>query len=114
MGENFSNIKFKKHRQNENALHGIYEIDEDRYVSVCSGGESYGKLDKVEYWIMLSNRHGEWFNNIKSNFEVAYVDKKSGELLDNPNGQQVTGECTPKLVEEFIEKIKQSEGLLKM
>ena len=110
MGDIFSKIKFKKHRLHEDGVHGFYHLNEDRYVSVCSGGGSYGKLEKVEYWILLSNRHGEWFDNMKSTFEVAYVDGKSGELMSGPNGDVVKSECTPQVVEEIIEKIKQDEN----
>lgn len=111
MGENFSNIKFKKHSLHEDGVHGIYKIDDDRYVSVCSGGGSYGKLEKIDYWIFLSNRQNEWFDNIKSTFEVAYVDNTTKELLTGPNGNIIEGEVTPQVVEDLIEKIKQDTKL---
>jgi len=107
MGDIFDNIVFKQHRLHDDGVHGFYHLSDDRYVSVCSGGGSYGKLDKVDYWILVTNKHKGWSNNINSTFEVAYVDKLKGELLDGPNGETIKGECSVDYVEDFIKKIKQ-------
>lgn len=107
MGKNFGKIVFEKHRLHEDGVHGLYHIDEDRYVSVCTGGGSYGDMDKIDYWVLLTNKHDEWTNNLKSTFEVAFVNSKSGEIEDGPYGNQVEGKLTVELVEQFIEKVKQ-------
>ncbi len=105
MGENFTNIIFKKHRLNEKGLHGIYRIDDNQYVSICTGGDSYGKLYRVEYELFLAQLHGRWFKNIKSTFEVGLVTDDShlqASILSDLNQQDV---------EDYIKKIKQTYSL---
>lgn len=109
MFEIFESIRFREHRLHEDGVHGIYEIDDKSYVSVCSGGGSYGKLNKIDYWILVKNKHKGWSNHLKSTFEVAYVDRESGELMNGENGNVVSSELSPKDVEEIIKKIKQGE-----
>jgi hypothetical protein len=111
MGENFSKIKFKIHRLHEDGVHGFYELDKDHYLSVCSGGGSYGDLSKMDYWVLISNKHPQLLNKIESTFEVAVVNRKSNELMDGPNGDIVKGKCTLNDVEEIIKKVKQDMGL---
>ena len=109
MGENFSRIKFTEHGIHKDGLHGIYEIDEKTYVSVCTGGGAYSTLNKVDYWVLLANRHGEWSNSIKSTFEVAVVDRLNEDIVLF-EGEPVYSELNVESVEEIIEKIKHSKN----
>ena len=105
MGENFTNIVFNKHRLNEKGIHGIYELDDKNYISVCSGGDSYGDLYRVEYHVFLAQLHGKWFKNIKSTFEVALVIEREEEsIIDD---YDVMSGLTQQDVEDFIKKVKQ-------
>ena len=105
MGENFTDIVFKKHRLNEKGVHGIYTIDDKNYVSICTGGDSYGDLYRVEYELFLAQLHGRWFKNIKSTFEVALVGEYEEVSIANDYG--VKSGLSQQDVEEYIEKVKQ-------
>lgn len=108
MGENFTDIVFEKHRLNEKGVHGIYTIDDKNYVSICTGGDSYGDLYRVEYELFLAQLHGRWFKNIKSTFEVALVSECDEESIVDDYG--VKSGLSQKDVEEYIEKVKQKYG----
>lgn len=104
----FNNIKFEEHRLEGKGIHGIYPINENWYVSVCSGGGAYGDLNKYDRIALIDNDFSIWTNRIKSTFEVALCNKVQGdiELID---GEPIQTKLSVNDVELFIKKVKQME-----
>ena len=107
MGDYFKKIEFKKHHLYDNSVRGVYPLSETLMVSICSGDKTYGKLDKVDYYILTSNKHSEVLHKIKSTFEVALINISNDEI-ELFESEEVLGDLTINDVEDFIKKVKQT------
>lgn len=111
MGKYFNRIRFKEHRLHDNGIQGIYDVNEEFYVSICTGGGAYGWAVNYESYILRENRHSEWGDRFKTTFEVALCKRVGGDIV-LIDGEEITPKQTYDEVEVFLSLVDERLSLM--